>query len=58
LDLLLDAIKTTDRTYIFDNSGENQIYVAEITNGTNIELKTHENIPAWFQKYIIEKIKV
>jgi predicted ABC-type ATPase len=55
LDLLLDAIKSTDRAYIFDNSGESQIWIAEITNGTNLELKIEDNIPTWFQKYIIEK---
>lgn len=55
LDLLLDAIKYTDRAYIFDNSGENQVWIAEITNGKNIELKQENDIPNWFQKYIIEK---
>jgi predicted ABC-type ATPase len=55
LDLLLDAIKCTDRAYIFDNSGESQIWITEITNGTNLELKIEGNIPTWFQKYIIKK---
>jgi predicted ABC-type ATPase len=55
LDLLLDAIKCTDRAYIFDNSGECQIWIAEITNGTNLELKIEGNIPTWFQKHIIKK---
>ncbi len=55
LDLLLEAIKCTDRAYLFDNSGESQVWIAEITNGINIELKTNSDIPYWFQKYIIEK---
>jgi predicted ABC-type ATPase len=55
LDLLLEAIKCTDRAYLFDNSGENQIWIAEITNGKEIELKIDNNIPTWFQKYIIDK---
>jgi predicted ABC-type ATPase len=55
LDLLLDAIKCTDRAYIFDNSGESQIWIAEITSGSNLELKIEGDIPTWFQKYIIKK---
>jgi hypothetical protein len=29
--------------------------IAEITNGTDIELKVGE-IPTWFQKYVLEKL--
>ncbi len=55
LELLFEAVKHTDRTFIFDNSGDNKIWIAEIVGGTEINLQT-EVIPAWFQKYILDKI--
>lgn len=55
LELLFEAVKHTDRTFIFDNSGDNKIWIAEIVGGTEINLQTEE-IPAWFQKYILDKI--
>lgn len=55
LDYLLQAIKLTNRAYIFDNSGEKRIWVAEITDGSTLSLQT-ESIPQWFQKYILDKL--
>ena len=55
LELLIEAIKYSNRAYIFDNSGETKTWIAEITNGTDVELKVDE-IPMWFQKYILEKL--
>ena len=55
LDLLINAIHLSDRAYIFDNSGDNKIWLAEITNGKNMELKT-DNVPEWFDKYVLNKI--
>lgn len=59
LGLLLEAIRHTNRAYIFDNSpdnaGGNQTWVAEITEGRTLELKTH-HIPAWFKKAVIDRI--
>lgn len=55
LELLFEAVKHTDRTFIFDNSGDNKTWIAEIVGGTEINLQTEE-IPAWFQKYILDKI--
>ena len=44
LNLLMDAIRHTDRAYIFDNSGDSsdrkQTWLAEITDGTELELKS------------------
>ncbi len=54
LDLLLEAIKQTNRAYLFDNSGKNQIFIAEITNGTDLQF-ANDDIPNWFQKYVIDK---
>lgn len=60
LDLLFDAIQHTNRAYIFDNSGDNrdgkQTWLAEITEGRQLELKT-EKIPAWFKRSVLDKIR-
>ena len=59
LALLPDAIKLAHRAYIFDNSGDNSdhqhTWIAEITDGEVIELKSEE-IPSWFEKSVIEKL--
>ena len=55
LDFLLKAIKLTNRAYIFDNSGEKRVWIAEITDGLELTLHT-ENIPHWFQKYVLDKL--
>jgi len=59
LDLLVDAIRLTNRAYIFDNSGDNadrkHTWLAEITDGKRLELKT-ERIPAWFKRTVLDKI--
>lgn len=55
LTLLLDAIKLSDRAYVFDNSGSQAILVAEI-NDSEIEIKS-DLVPTWFQKYVLDKNK-
>lgn len=54
LDLLYDAIRLTDRAYLFDNS-DKMIWFAEITDGKTLELKT-EDVPNWYIQYIETKI--
>ena len=60
LGLLMDAIKYTNRAYVFDNSGDNadgkHTWLAEITDGQKLELKTN-TIPAWFARTVLYKIK-
>lgn len=60
LDLLMDAIRHTNRAYIFDNSGDNaggrHTWLAEITEGTKLELKT-DKIPSWFTRAVLDKIR-
>jgi len=60
LALLMDAIRHTNRAYIFDNSGDNadgkHTWLAEITEGQKLELKT-DKIPAWFTRAVLEKTK-
>lgn len=55
LDLLLDAIRYSDRAYIFDNSSHESTWLAEVTNGEDLELRT-EQIPAWFKSAIWDKL--
>ena len=57
LGLLLAAIRETDRTYIFDNSGENRerVWVAEVTGGRLLELKT-DHVPSWFKRTVMDNI--
>lgn len=59
LDLLLSAIRFTNRAYIFDNSTDNadhtHTWLAEITDGRRLELKTNQ-IPAWFKRSVLDKI--
>lgn len=56
LDLLAEAIKYTNRAYIFDNSGSSLLWLAEITEGHSIEIKS-QNTTAWFKKYVLDKMK-
>lgn len=57
LDLLLPAIRHSNRAYLFDNSrhcGE-RLWVAEITNGSDLETKCSP-VPLWFQRAVWDKI--
>ena len=54
LQLLPDAIRYSHRAYIFDNSSHEQIWLAEVTDGTQLEIKA-ERIPNWFQKAVLDK---
>ena len=58
LDLLMAAVRHVNRAYIFDNSGEGrrQTWLAEITEGHTLEIKTDE-IPAWFRHAVWDKIQ-
>ncbi len=57
LDLLVEAVKHTNRAYLFDNSRQatDRLWVAEITDGRDLELKS-DPMPRWFQKAVWEKI--
>lgn len=57
LDLLSHAVKATHRAYIFDNSTHEHIWLAEITNGHTLEMKT-DQMPAWFKQALWDKLKV
>ena len=58
LDLLMAAVKHTNRAYLFDNSrqGSERMWVAEITDGHDLELKC-DPIPLWFQNAVWKKVQ-
>jgi len=51
LSLLPDAIRYSNRAYIFDNSGAAPIWVAEITDGKTIESRA-PGFPDWFKNAV------
>lgn len=57
LDLLLDAIRVSDRAYLFDNSrsGGEQTWVAEVTDGHDLTIRTNR-LPHWFQRAVWDTI--
>lgn len=57
LNLLLEAIRNTDRAYLFDNSGKptDRTWFAEITDGKKLTYKS-DSVPAWFNKYVLKRL--
>ncbi|MBS0506856.1 MAG: zeta toxin family protein [Proteobacteria bacterium] len=54
LELLPQAVAYADRAYIFDNSGPERVWTAEVTDGVEIEMKSDE-MPAWFKAALWDK---
>jgi predicted ABC-type ATPase len=54
LGLLSDAVTYANRAYIFDNSGHARVWIAEVTNGETLEIKT-DQMPAWFKTALWDK---
>jgi len=46
LQLLEEALVHTDRAYLFDNSGHERVWLAEVTEGNSLEIKT-TTLPQW-----------
>lgn len=55
LDKLVEAIRCTDRAYVFDNTGDKLIQLAEITGGVDVELQVDE-VPQWFDRAVLSKL--
>eukprot|EP01031_Cornospumella_fuschlensis_P008409 gene8409-10367_t len=57
LELLVEAVKHTNRAYLFDNSrqGGERLWVAEITGGCELELRC-DPMPLWFEKAVWDKV--
>lgn len=56
LGLLPKAVAASDRAYVFDNSGDHSVLLAEITNGAQLEYRT-DDIPDWFFESYIDKVE-
>jgi predicted ABC-type ATPase len=56
MELLTSAIRASNRAYVFDNSTRDRIWLAEITEGSTLELKTSE-ITAWFKHYVLDRLQ-
>lgn len=54
LENLKEAVKKTNRAYIFDNSGSAALLIAEITDGEDVNIFDTEKIPSWFAKYLLQ----
>lgn len=54
LDLLYGAVACADRAFIFDNSDESAVWVAEVTDGTVLEAKV-DTLPGWFKRALWDK---
>jgi predicted ABC-type ATPase len=55
LNLLVDAIRNTDRAFIFDNSDSSPVLIAEITEGRILDPRT-DRLPEWFEKAVLAKL--
>jgi predicted ABC-type ATPase len=58
LNLLPEAIRYTNRAYVFDNSSEGRthMWVAEVTEGRDLEIKC-DPMPEWFRWSVWDKIQ-
>jgi len=55
LELVRDAILHTNRAFFFDTSLKIARYVAEITDGTQLDLKM-KDVPSWFKSYVWDRL--
>lgn len=56
LELLIEAVRLTHRAYIFDNSSHEHIWLAEVINGKEFEMKS-DIMPVWFKNALWNKLK-
>ncbi len=55
LALLADAVTCADRAYVFDNSDSERVWIAEVTDGAELVLKT-DLMPYWFKTSLLDKL--
>jgi len=53
LELLSEAVKYSNRAYIFDNSSQEKSWIAQINNAKEFESKS-DTIPQWVDKYLLK----
>ena len=51
---LKEAVKKSNRAYIWDNSATASILISEITNGIDVKIIDTDKVPNWFLKYLVE----
>ena len=49
---LKEAVKKSNRAYIWDNSGNASLLIAEITEGSDVRIIDTDKVPNWFVKYL------
>ena len=54
LGLVREAVRHTNRAYFFDTSEADAKYVAEVTDGQVVDLKSDE-MPGWFKAAVWDK---
>lgn len=52
LELLSEAVKYSNRAYIFDNSSQERLWIAQVDNGKEFEFKS-DTFPKWVKEYLI-----
>jgi len=52
LELLSEVVKYSNRAYIFDNSSQERLWVAQIDDGKKFEFKS-DVVPDWVNKYLL-----
>ena len=55
LELLPEAIKYSNRAYIFDNSSQEKSWLAEVTDGKEFQYKS-KFVPEWLEKYVFSGV--
>ena len=53
LELLSEAVKYSNRAYIFDNSSQERLWIAQIDNAKEFVFKS-EIVPVWVDKYLLD----
>jgi predicted ABC-type ATPase len=53
LKLLSKAVKYSSRAYIFDNSSQEKLWIAQIDDGKSFEFKS-EIVPPWVHEYLLD----
>jgi predicted ABC-type ATPase len=53
LKLLSKAVKYSSRAYIFDNSSQEKLWIAQINDGKSFEFKS-EKVPPWVYEYLLD----
>lgn len=56
LENLYEAIRIVDKSYIFDNSGDLMVLLAEFIDGQLTIRVSEEDIPKWFVTHVLEKL--